>query len=232
MSSYATDELAELLGCVKYASSIKQALADTGFIDADGFIHDWEDHAGYHKQFSDRAKMAAEARWGKKKEPKKKERGQGTEDIGDKHCLTHACSIYEAYPRKVGKPAALKAITRAVSKFGLELVLERTKAFSEARKGQDIQFTPHPATWFNQERFNDDPATWVNHSHSHKPSNGISPSVQAMIDSKELERVTEKMRTIKATYGDHQSWTTSDLEQFRELKERKLALKKALGITV
>jgi hypothetical protein len=72
----------------------------------------------------------------------------------------NATVIYKFYPRKVGKPAAIKAIKRALMRFSYELVLEKTKAYATARAGEDQQFTPHPATWFNQQRFNDDSSTW------------------------------------------------------------------------
>lgn len=68
--------------------------------------------------------------------------------------------IYEAYPKRVGKPAAIKAITKALVKIKPEDLLEKTRAFAAAKTGSDPQFIPHPATWFNQERFNDDPETW------------------------------------------------------------------------
>ena len=56
MASYTSEEMSELLGCQRYASSILQALKDSGFVDKNGMIHDWEEHNGYHKTFSDRAK--------------------------------------------------------------------------------------------------------------------------------------------------------------------------------
>ncbi len=68
--------------------------------------------------------------------------------------------IYQHYPKKVGKPQALKAIRKSLSKMDPESLLEKTKAFALARKDEDHQFTPNPATWFNQERYNDDPQTW------------------------------------------------------------------------
>lgn len=68
--------------------------------------------------------------------------------------------IYNAYPRKVGRPNALKAIRRALIEKRGEALLEATKRFSEERRGQDATFTPHPATWFGQKRYEDDPATW------------------------------------------------------------------------
>jgi hypothetical protein len=68
--------------------------------------------------------------------------------------------IYEAYPRKIAKPAALRAIRKALAKHSFEFLLSCAKRYAISRAGQDPNFTPHPATWFNQERFNDDPATW------------------------------------------------------------------------
>lgn len=69
--------------------------------------------------------------------------------------------IYNAYPRKIGRPAAIKAIKAAIRCSPAQHVLERTLAYAAARRGEDAQFTPHPATWFNQHRFNDDPKTWA-----------------------------------------------------------------------
>ena len=68
--------------------------------------------------------------------------------------------IYAAFPRKVGKPSALKAILAQLKTHDAMFLLERTKAYALVRVGEDQQFTPHPSTWFNQQRFNDDPSTW------------------------------------------------------------------------
>lgn len=74
-----------------------------------------------------------------------------------------ADDIYAAYPRKVGKQAAIKAIQKW-GKLGLPNLLTKTKAFAacvaqwpEAEK----KFCPHPATWFNRGSFDDDPKEWV-----------------------------------------------------------------------
>lgn len=69
--------------------------------------------------------------------------------------------IYQAYPRKVGKPAALRKIRTALHTLPGPQLLERTQAYAQATAGSDPQFIPHPATWFYQERFNDDPTTWT-----------------------------------------------------------------------
>lgn len=82
-----------------------------------------------------------------------------SEDESESEAEITAEDIYQEYPLKVGKPDALKAITRKMDKFPASLLLERVKAYSLARNG-DTAFVPNPSTWFNQERFNDDPATW------------------------------------------------------------------------
>ncbi len=64
-------------------------------------------------------------------------------------------SIYDLYPRKVGKTAAIKAIQKALQKIGYDELLEKTQQFAESVAGADMQYIPHPATWFNQERYND-----------------------------------------------------------------------------
>ena len=71
-------------------------------------------------------------------------------------------SVYEAYPRKVGRPVALRAIEKALTTTDHETLLKATVAYAEARRGQDQQFTPMPATWFNQQRYLDEPSTWTN----------------------------------------------------------------------
>lgn len=76
--------------------------------------------------------------------------------------------IYAAYPRHVGPRKAMEAIGRALIRVhqrnGVEDVaawmLERVRLFSASPKGRAGQFTPHPATWFNQDRFDDDPKEW------------------------------------------------------------------------
>lgn len=66
--------------------------------------------------------------------------------------------VYEVYPRKVGKGAALKAIEKALKRIaplGVDWLVERTHQYALSREFEDPQYTPHPQTWFNQERYND-----------------------------------------------------------------------------
>ncbi len=70
--------------------------------------------------------------------------------------------IYSIYPKKVAKGKAIEAIQKKLKKFSAEKLLEATSKFAAAWAGvSDLQYCAHPATWFNQERFNDDPSTWV-----------------------------------------------------------------------
>lgn len=85
-----------------------------------------------------------------------------TPKVLKKEIADQAEKIYQAYPRKIGKPKALQAITRILKSNDFLTVLESTERYAKDRIGQDPTFTPHPATWFNQERFNDDPETWGN----------------------------------------------------------------------
>lgn len=121
MGSYASAELASLLGCYKHATSILQALKDSGFLDLDGKIHDWEEHNGYHEKYAARAKTAADARWGKKEKNQKKE-VQWKGESGDKHCLALEASIACSIATSINdsKPSASK-----VSQMALECLLRK-----------------------------------------------------------------------------------------------------------
>lgn len=60
---------------------------------------------------------------------------------------------------------------------------------------------------------------------------GASPTARLILHEKELGRVTEKMKSIKASYSEHQLMSAADKETFMKLRERKLELQKLLGVT-
>lgn len=81
--------------------------------------------------------------------------------------LKEVATIYEAYPRKVGRGKALEAIRKAMRRLvdrgqpaPAAWLLARVRAFAASPAGQAGQYTPHPTTWFNQERYDDDDAEW------------------------------------------------------------------------
>ncbi len=70
--------------------------------------------------------------------------------------------IYQAYPRKVGKRAAIPAIQRALERcqYGHDWMLARVQRYADSPAGKAGRFTPHPATWFNDGRYDDDQKEW------------------------------------------------------------------------
>jgi hypothetical protein len=60
------------------------------------------------------------------------------------------------YPRKVGKEAARKAFAKAMKKTTIDKVLSAVEDLRIRVAGKDQQFTPHPATWLNEGRWDDE----------------------------------------------------------------------------
>jgi hypothetical protein len=70
--------------------------------------------------------------------------------------------FWDSYPRKVAKPAARKSFKTKMSKMTapqMELMIGGTNAWLAHWElvGTEEQFIPHPATFLNQERYNDHP---------------------------------------------------------------------------
>lgn len=81
--------------------------------------------------------------------------------------------VYYAYPRRVGKAAAVKAINAAAARLWAEgerrpyeILLEATTAYAASPAGQKPlewngpDYRPHPRTFFSQDRHLDDRAEW------------------------------------------------------------------------
>jgi hypothetical protein len=85
-------------------------------------------------------------------------------DVTRRDELSAIESVYQAYPKKVGKAEAIKAIAKALKSASFDTLLEATSAYAEAVSRwpeADKVYIPHPATWFNARRWEDDRATWV-----------------------------------------------------------------------
>ena len=101
-------------------------------------------------------------------------------------------SIYNAYPRKVGKKDALKAIAKAIKQLdddgrdGQVFLLDRVMAYAKATSGGDKQFIPHPATWFNRGSYDDDPSEWDKERH---PEEDEGASMKTITDFKTINAV-------------------------------------------
>jgi len=75
-----------------------------------------------------------------------------------------AKNIFDLYPRRIAKAAALKAITKALKTTPAEKLTAAVTTYASAVAqwpDDDRKFIPHPATWFNRGSYEDDPATWI-----------------------------------------------------------------------
>lgn len=58
--------------------------------------------------------------------------------------------------RKVKKPEAMKAYARAIGRASPETILEGMRRYSAAKRGAELQFIAHPASWLNNDRWQDE----------------------------------------------------------------------------
>lgn len=67
-------------------------------------------------------------------------------------------AFWKAYPRKIGKKAALKAWSNAKDRPAIETILSAIalQSGSDQWKKDAGQFIPHPSTWLNQGRWHDE----------------------------------------------------------------------------
>jgi hypothetical protein len=83
--------------------------------------------------------------------------GKRTPTDADIEAHPDFADFWDAYPRKVDKGHARKAWAKAVRKgVDPKLITKAAETFRDD-PGRNPQYTPHPATWLNGERWNDDP---------------------------------------------------------------------------
>ena len=90
-------------------------------------------------------------------------------------------ALYEAYPRHVAKARAFKAIRAALRKVGFEDLLSAVREYAAAVSRDDARFIPHPATWFNAERWTDDRSEW--RTRSNGTNNGVANAARVRINN-------------------------------------------------
>jgi len=89
------------------------------------------------------------------KAPVKAKKAKGNSE-GD--CEKEFAQFYEIFPRHVGrKPAfeAWKKVLKTGKKTATELI-KAAEAYAKSRAGKPKQYTLHPSTWLNQERWTDE----------------------------------------------------------------------------
>lgn len=60
----------------------------------------------------------------------------------------------------------------------------------------------------------------------------VSPTTLAILRGRELQEVQDKMRSLRASYSEHQTWTPEDRDRWHKLRIRMLELKKLLGMQI
>jgi predicted transcriptional regulator len=88
--------------------------------------------------------------------------------------------FWPAVSRKVGKQDARRAFAKARALLSSERgmtpaqardrLVDRMTAFAKTPKGQAGEFCPHPSTWLNKGRYDDDPSEWERSRDNEKPS--------------------------------------------------------------
>ena len=130
--------------------------------------------------------------------------------------LSLAQKIYEAYPRHVGKAKALPAIEKAIEVitergFGwmkrdaAAWLLERVQKFADSPAGKHGTFTPHPTTWMNGGRYDDDDAEWQRTDDMPAGRNAPQSSQQRGQDGGRQRRAEKSARELGGDIGQARS---------------------------
>ena len=64
--------------------------------------------------------------------------------------------FWNMYPRKVGKGHARLAFKKAADKEDPAKIIEAAYKFAAVMEGKEKQYIPHPTTWLNGERWDDE----------------------------------------------------------------------------
>ena len=107
--------------------------------------------------------------------------------------------IYSAYPKKSGKGAALKAISKALKIASFETLMEATEAFAECVsrwQASDVKYAKDPATWFNQQCWEDDRSGWEKNAKTPKPVPAVC--VEDQLEMARLRNLAREEQERKA----------------------------------
>lgn len=94
--------------------------------------------------------------------------------------------FYSAYPRKVSKPAALRAWKGLKADAALtdRIIADVKRRCDTEWKGQAIQYIPHPSTYLNQRRWEDETAPTERKEAGHR---GIDPQENPALNFEQRE---------------------------------------------
>jgi hypothetical protein len=185
-----TDEdIADALDWTGDASVLIAALVDCGWLDKHPkyrlVIHDWHLHADdttkkrvqrdgnwWASEFVEDCRILSDKKRLPEPEPEPEPEPSAAADgeTVDEVRATggQMVEIYNAYPVRTGRKAALKAIAQALKEHPPDYLLAKVREYaaSPAVTTQQRKYIPHPATWFNRGSYDDDPAEWQVQRHN------------------------------------------------------------------
>lgn len=113
-------------------------------------------------------------------------------------------AFWRAYPRRTAKLAAQKAFASAI-KRGADpnAMTAAAQAFADS-PDRDPQFTPHPATWLNQGRYDDQPQEQHNGQHGSMGRTRSNPnSIASIVRDLVAEAYADEAESPSESDGNH-----------------------------
>lgn len=152
------------LGCsIRKWKSIRQALIERGKIIVSGeFLTNYRADKEIENLSKLQEKQAENARGPKKNKDLQEPRQRHTEPEPEENPQSPQGGddpfdfFWNLYPRKVGKEAARKAFDKAAKKAPVSDIMAGLHAQLPAILATEPRFQPHPATWLNQGRWQDE----------------------------------------------------------------------------
>jgi hypothetical protein len=103
----------------------------------------------------------------------------------DKH-IDHFDDFWSAYPRKIGRVNARKAFEKAMRIATIDEISAGLNSQLDILKSKEQKFIPHPSTWLNGERWNDEPDHNAprngTHARADRPGAGMAQAFAAVAE--------------------------------------------------
>jgi hypothetical protein len=170
------DEVARLARCT--ADELSHALTDIQNKRAAEVVQRGDEVCIRNRRMyreSQKRKSNAERQERHRKQCRNGEGNAGVAFEDDTEIENHFILFWDLYPRKVGKRDARGAWEKAIvvirqesqcsTSEAIEVIAKSASLFAQSPKGKG-EFCPHPATWLNQGRYEDDPAAWTDRKDS------------------------------------------------------------------
>lgn len=139
--------------------------------------------------------------------------------------MTFDDDFWPECPRKIGKGAARKAFEKACKHTPAEQIIEGMKNFARECAGKETQFIPHPATWLNQERWDDEQEDETQTSRYHRDMASLSarnpaPIAIRIYSEELLPEIMDKWRRSGNRHWWHVAARKKQAQKFAMLKAR------------